>query len=175
MPSAQHNLEYYQSLNYHVIVKKSGSKFLLYISELGLITESAGIEEGYRNLELQKTELFRKLIEIDASDEICLPRWHRGTSKLFCELKIFIVKFVTALLILSIGSGIIVLVAMKKISGMQQKGQILSAAGDMINNVLNKAERLSPESKNGLRMRMRIIAANLKPITDEIHILFPKK
>ncbi|HBE01951.1 MAG: hypothetical protein A2096_08935 [Spirochaetes bacterium GWF1_41_5] len=166
------NLEYYQSLVYPVIVKKVNNTFYFYINELGLFTETANIEAGYRQINEDKSKLFEKLFSMGFINNIRLPG-SRDIIKpqTLDEIKLFLFKFISAIFVVSIFSGLFFLFLKSKIPSINKKAA--AYAVQSANQTLEKFSNLSVEKKENLRLLLRRTAVNIKPLTDEMRILFP--
>ncbi|MBT6047765.1 MAG: discoidin domain-containing protein [Candidatus Scalindua sp.] len=75
MDNNEKNLEYFNNLKYHVLVKKHKNKYTLYIPELSLFEESNVFEAAYKKLETKKEKYFLQMIEMEAQDEITEPSY----------------------------------------------------------------------------------------------------
>ena len=106
MGKQEKDLEYYKRLRYNTIVRKSKGKFLLYIPELSLLEDNESIDKAYKKLDAEKEKYFKKMIEMEAKDEIVEPALiGRGRKRFETGLIPFFLK------LLSVAAVVVVLLA----------------------------------------------------------------
>ena len=163
-------LDYFQSLNYEIRLRKKRNHFVLAVMELGIVEKSEDLTMAYEKIQVAKETHFRSMIEDGYRDLIVKPfDYNNGVSPpSFTErnsLKYFLAK--TAIV-----SIIITLLSFGLIS------QINTTLNNNVNNLKSIETKIKdignwPEERvNRYKLRVRNISRKIKPIAEEIKILW---
>ncbi|MBF0102680.1 MAG: hypothetical protein HQK77_17395 [Desulfobacterales bacterium] len=167
-------LDYYNSLEYTVILKKLKDRFLLYIPEICSIAEDENLNQAYVKLAQDKESYFKKLIENGYEDliklpEISQPKQNKTKSGygFWVDLISFFIKFsaVGFVILLSIQTILPKLV----IPDFRNIDKILINKG--IHYILKTEEILRtipPEKKEKLYVKYRSLIHEMRPFVDEL-------
>lgn len=163
------NLTYFMNLEYGLILKRVKNKYYLFLPELSLIAEGKSLDGVYKNLERQKQRYFKNIIKLDAVDTVKKPLALAVRKKLFNELILFFVKALLvffALLLVLLSSLPLILHSL---------GQFPNKATETVVSFSDRLEAMPEENKKELQLKLRQIAKELKPMTDELKILWEDK
>jgi len=174
----QSRLEELKSLSYHTILKKKDQSFYLFIPELSIVAESTTLAGAYETLEDEKESYFKKMIAMDAENDIRKPAGLQMKRKLSEELLSFSIKILVVVFFLGallIGSRFFVdhLVYERAV-------QLRSAVGAYVTGMplvvlreySTRFNRMTPDQKERLLAELRRLSLQLKPFIGEIRVLF---
>lgn len=167
-------LDYYKNIQYDVVVRKKGDRYIVFIPELSLAEEDTTLNQAYEKLEKEKENYFRKMIEWGYQDYIRKPGGTKKEKKDVNDLSPFFIKFAIVL---------ITLLMFFAFTGMAT----LNVASELIKNkvktLLKEPDRFlvkfnemmankTDEQKEELKRQVRHAVENIKPYADELGVLF---
>ena len=157
-------------MDYGVVLKKRGNKFVLFIPELGIIQEDTDLKKAYERINEEKVEYIRKMVEFDLEDEIAPPMKASGRGvKGSANKRVFIngiTLFLTKIMIiLFIG-----VVAMHFIAGRVDAMKSVSVEQVIYNKMTelyDKIDDMPNEKIERIRSKLNKTAKKFKPLIDD--------
>jgi hypothetical protein len=161
------DVQYWMGLNYTVILKRKNGFYYSYIPELSLIAKGKDVNEAYKNLEKDKEDYFKKMIEFDDQEAIKEPLGLRARNKLLEELGMFFARtFIIGFIITFFVLGSLPFVNDVLISS--RLNRIPSQMKLMADLFAEKLDTMSPKDREQLRQKIRKINLELRPFLDEL-------
>ncbi|PIS09191.1 hypothetical protein COT75_02940 [Candidatus Beckwithbacteria bacterium CG10_big_fil_rev_8_21_14_0_10_34_10] len=160
------NLNYFMNLDYNLILKKTKDKYYLFMPELSLMVENKSLDGAYKDLEREKEKYFKNIIKLKAEDTVRKPVGLTVRKKLFNELTLFFVKF----LIILFAFLLVFLSTLPLI--IRSLGQLPNKVTEVVTSLSDRLEAMPDENKEKLRLKLKQMAKELKPMTDELKILW---
>lgn len=168
----QEKLEYLNSLQYSILLKRKNDKFYLMLPEIALVAVNDNLEEAYKDLLEQKRNFFGNILDCEAEDEIIPPRETYEGHETFHQLKMFTYK----LLIVCFLAGLTL-----TISGALISHKIASISGEriakeVVNGIIGEAKKtITNTSEDVKQERLQTIhhlVEALRPVANEVRTLF---
>jgi hypothetical protein len=168
------DFDHFKSLKYDIIVRKRKDKFVLFISELGLIKEDQNLEQAYRKIETAKEEYFKSMIGSDLSDRIQEPSNLKSKRKFTNNITNFTVKAMIVIFIGIIGAYFILTRVESFVSAsMMSLGRSVSLGkiADESKVLLDKINNIPDQKIENARQKIRKTAKKYKPLIDELRMM----
>lgn len=169
----QEKLEYLNSLQYSILLKRKNDKFYFMHPEIALVAVSDSLEGAYRGLAEQKRDFFNNMLDCEAEDEIIPPRETYEGHETFHQLKMFTYKLLIVCFLAGLTltiSGALISHKIANISG----GRI---AKEVVKDVIGEARRTiadAPEDVKQERLQtIHHLVEALRPVANEVRTLFP--
>lgn len=164
----QEKLEYFNSLQYDITLKRKKGKFHLIIPELPLLVAHENLEEAYKELCEQKQRLFSEMLDCDAEDEITIPRRTRNAREELHQLKIFVYKLLIICFLLGTTLVFGGRAIMDKVTSISAGDIAKSATKSVVSTFID-----APESAKEMRIkRLRQFLKDLHPVIEELKSAF---
>jgi len=160
-------LDYYQSLNYDIRLRRKGKHFVLAIMELGIVEKSEDLTMAYEKIQAAKEAYFRSMIEDDFADSIVKPADFNTTIKPTSlanrpNLENFLIKTGIVAIVITLFVFFIVNPAVKynynKLKSIEREFKGIADWSD--------------ERVEKYKLRARNIARKIKPIAEEVKIVW---
>lgn len=169
----EEKLEYLNSLQYSVLLKRKKDKFYLMLPEIALVAVNDSLEEAYKDLLEQKRNFFGNILDCEAEDEIIPPRETYHGHETIRQLKMFTYK----LLIVCFLAGLTL-----TISGALISHKVASISGEriakeVVNGIIGEAKKTITNTSEGIDQeklkKLHQIVEKLRPVAKEVRTLFP--
>ena len=173
------DLKHFENLEYTVVIKKRGNKFILLIPELGIAEKDENLEKAYQRIQLEKERYIKKMIEFDLQDEIIEPE--KPISERISDKKIFgpngtafIIKVIIILFACVVAAHFIVGSIQSTVTGSIKSIKRLPLSRFTYDNtlaLLDKINNVSDEEIENVRLGLKKVVKKVKPIADEFKVL----
>ena len=168
----ERKLVYFMGLRYDVLVKKVRDVYCAFIPELSLFVEGKSPSEAYENLEQKKEQYFKRVLAVDAGDTVIEPLAITRRKRFKEDLLLFAAKT----LIVGVIFGIIVSVLLPSIDVFVDKRiNPVKFVAVMVRQVNKKLNSMSETEQQKMRMQFRGILQQIKPLVDEVRMVFNDK
>lgn len=171
------DLEYFKALKYNVGIRKKHEKIILFIPELGVIATDDNLDNVYKNLELQKENYFKAMVEAGLEDSIIEPKEHNVSgvyAKSSDGIGSFIMKVSIVSIIIFIGIQFVVGNIADNIENrVEQKiksissNNIILKTSELADKIINLPDKKVETAKN----KLKTIIIKFKPLIDEARAL----
>ncbi len=161
-------VEYFQNLDYDVIVKRRRGMFVVIIHELSLIAKDVSLDNAYKKIEMEKEKYFKEMIELDLSKSINEPKGRKGTKALSSDLSRFVAKCAIVLLLI----GLVGMVGASGGKHLISSQYILSKVTGFARQISQKIESMPETRKAELKRKLHKSIEQLKPFVDEFKLLW---
>jgi len=168
----EEKIEYLNSLPYSVMLKQKADSFYAIIPELCLVGVSDNLEEAYEELGKQKQEIFTRLTDCEAEDQIVLPRKTEAKRDTFHQIKMFIYKLIIVCVICGftlITSGALIT---NKIAGISVADILKMQIRSVVSNAELSLVYATEDRKQERLKKLRLYIEELRPLIQEIQMLF---
>jgi hypothetical protein len=171
----QQGLERLKGLDYAVVVKKRGNKFILFISELGIVEEDISLEKAYQKVEAEKNSYLRKMLEFDLQDEIIAPV--KSSVSTSPSKNIFVSSigiFMTKLIILAFVGIMGLHFFSERIEAFKRESytEFLQNKAEMF---FDKINELPEQRIENARVKVKKAVHKLRPIINELKALWEEE
>ena len=174
MKTRDEKLAYLNSLQYSTILKKKENQYYLFVPELSLLVTSNVLEDGYKEMNRQKEDYFKRILDCESEDEITLPRKTNEFNETFHQIKIFTYKLLIVCVLMSLAFTISGSLLVNKLS--HSGTSIVSIFKQPIKNIILQLETSlisAPEETRQKRLqKIRRLVEGLRPYSYEIQGLF---
>ncbi len=169
------DLDYFVGLNYAVLMKKTSDGYCAFIPELSLFAEGESTSDAYEKLERDKLEYFKRALMVDAGSTVREPLATTVRRRFVDDLLLFGAKA----LVVGVIFGIIMLILVpsidvfldRRINQMTYLVDSLAGMG-IVGRIDDKLSHMSEAQLEELRSKLRRTVLRIKPLTDELKILF---
>lgn len=168
------DLDNFKNLEYDVIIKRRGKRFILFISEIGIIVEDEDLGKAYQRIELEKEKYIKKMVELDLQDEIMQPRKEirnnpSGNRIFINNLALFMTKFVILIFVGTFICTVATKVISKRVENIK-KASFSQFISDKTEVFCDKINDMPPEKLENMKLKIRAALKKLQPIINEFKI-----
>lgn len=165
----ERNLDYFMGLKYNVLVKKVNDVYCAFIPELSLFAEGKSASDAFEKLEQEKVQYFKRVLAVDAEDTVREP----SAVTIKKRFKEGLLLFGAKTLVAGVIFGIIVSVLLPSIDVfVSTRTNPIRVMVGMIRQVDEKLSSMSEKEQEEIKIKLRGIVQKIKPLTDEVKIIF---
>ena len=173
---AEHNLEYFLSLEYKTLVSFGAEITCVYAPDLNLLAEGSDPNEACEEFFDQKRRLFERLIELGQAASIPLPQTVREKIAIRRSLTPFLIKAAVVALIgvlFIVAANVSILYTLKESPKYLAQVAAQYAKRKIISELFRLApDMLSPEREQKIRSALRAAVPTLKSLSRELSPLW---
>jgi len=170
------DLDYFMKLNYDMILRKKDAEYCVYIPELAIIACGKSLDEAYEKLILQKEEYFNNIINLKLEETVNEPASVKIRKKQYYGIIDYLIKRLVSFILF------IVVFIMLFLPVLSSFDKIISSklnkymSGENITKAINKVDtklaNMSEKDLEEIKIKLRRIANKIKPMADELRIIF---
>jgi hypothetical protein len=166
------DLNYFMGLNYDVIMRRVDDNYCAFIPELSLFVEDPSASDVFEKLEKEKAQYFKRAVAVDAGDTVREPLAVTIRNRFKEDILLFSAKT------LAVGAifGIIMMILLRSIDVfVSTRINPIKIMGVMITQIDDKLNSSSEKKQEAWRSKLRGMVQKIKPLVDEVRILFDDK